>query len=143
MPGMEGSSNSSLNQITANVIRHGSELAGLALSPATGGASNVAAPIGTAVSSYWQVKGGFDENYIETGDKRLDTTMSIIKSKVASGDKHYKDIISDLKNQSIKYWKSEGRSNDWINSRYNQNNDESLRNVLQDFYVGLTHNNSP
>ena len=143
MPGMEGSSNSSLNQITANVIRHGSELAGLALSPATGGASNVAAPIGTAVSSYWQVKGGFDENYVETGDKRLDTTMSIIKSKVASGDKHYKDIINDLKNQSIKYWKSEGRSNDWINSRYNQNNDESLRNVLQDFYVGLTHNNSP
>ena len=143
MPGMEGSSNSSLNQITANVIRRGSELAGLALSPATGGASNVAAPIGTAVSSYWQVKGGFDENYVETGDKRLDTTMSIIKSKVASGDKHYKDIINDLKNQSIKYWKSEGRSNDWINSRYNQNNDESLRNVLQDFYVGLTHNNSP
>lgn len=143
MPGMEGSSNSSLNQITANVIRHGSELAGLALFLTTGGTSNVAAPIGTAVSSYWQVKGGFDENYVETGDKRLDTTMSIIKSKVASGDKHYKDIINDLKNQSIKYWKSEGRSNDWINSRYNQNNDESLRNVLQDFYVGLTHNNSP
>nr|DAN22694.1 MAG TPA_asm: hypothetical protein [Bacteriophage sp.] len=69
--------------------------------------------------------------------------MSIIKSKVASGDKHYNDIVNDLKNQSIKYWKSEGRSKEWIDSRYNQNNDESLRNVLQDFYVGLTHNNSP
>lgn len=143
MPGMQGSSNSSLSQITANAIRHGSTIAGLVLSPATEGASNIAAPIGTAISSYWQVKGGLDENYVETGDKRLDTTMSIIKSKVASGDKHYNDIVNDLKNQSIKYWKSEGRSKEWIDSRYNQNNDESLRNVLQDFYVGLTHNNSP
>lgn len=143
MPGMEGSSNSSLNQVTANLIRHGSTIAGLALSPLTEGASNIAQPIGTAISSYWQVKGGLDENYVETGDKRLDTTMSIIKSKVASGDKHYNDIVNDLKNQSIKYWKSEGRSKEWIDSRYNQNNDESLRNVLQDFYVGLTHNNSP
>lgn len=143
MPGMQGSSNSSLSQVTANAIRHGSTIAGLALSPVTDGASNIAAPIGTAISSYWQVKGGLDENYVETGDKRLDTTMSIIKSKVASGDKHYNDIVNDLKNQSIKYWKSEGRSKEWIDSRYNQNNDESLRNVLQDFYVGLTHNNSP
>ena len=143
MPGMQGSSNSSLSQVTANAIRHGSTIAGLALSPVTEGASNIAAPIGTAISSYWQVKGGLDENYVETGDKRLDTTMSIIKSKVASGDKHYNDIVNDLKNQSIKYWKSEGRSKEWIDSRYNQNNDESLRNVLQDFYVGLTHNNSP
>lgn len=143
MPGMQGSSNSSLSQVTANAIRHGSTIAGLALSPVTEGASNIAAPIGTAISSYWQVKGGLDENYVETGDKRLDTTMSIIKSKVSSGDKHYKDIVNDLKNQSIKYWKSEGRSKEWIDSRYNQNNDESLRNVLQDFYVGLTHNNSP
>lgn len=143
MPGMQGSSNSSLSQVTANAIRHGSTIAGLALSPVTDGASNVMAPIGTAISSYWQVKGGLDENYVETGDKRLDTTMSIIKSKVASGDKHYKDIVNDLKNQSVKYWKSEGRSKEWIDSRYNQNNDESLRNVLQDFYVGLTHNNSP
>ena len=143
MPGMQGSSNSSLSQVTANAIRHGSTIAGLALSPVTDGASNVMAPIGTAVSSYWQVKGGLDENYVETGDKRLDNTMSIIKSKVASGDKHYNDIVNDLKNQSIKYWKSEGRSKEWIDSRYNQNNDESLRNVLQDFYVGLTHNNSP
>lgn len=143
MPGMEGSSNSSLNQVTANLIRHGSTIAGLALSPLTEGASNIAQPIGTAISSYWQVKGGLDENYVETGDKRLDTTMGIIRSKIASGDKHYKDIVNDLKNQSIKYWKSEGRSKEWIDSRYNQNNDESLRNVLQDFYVGLTHNNSP
>ena len=143
MPGMQGSSNSSLNQVTANLIRHGSTIAGLALSPLTEGASNIAQPIGTAISSYWQVKGGLDENYVETGDKRLDTTMSIIKSKVSSGDKHYNDIVNDLKNQSIKYWKSEGRSKEWIDSRYNQNNDESLRNVLQDFYVGLTHNNSP
>ena len=143
MPGMQGSSNSSLSQVTANAIRHGSTIAGLALSPVTDGASNIAAPIGTAISSYWQVKGGLDENYVETGDKRLDNTMSIIKSKVASGDKHYNDIVNDLKNQSIKYWKSEGRSKEWIDSRYNQNNDESLRNVLQDFYVGLTHNNSP
>lgn len=143
MPGMQGSSNSSLSQVTANAIRHGSTIAGLALSPVTEGASNIAAPIGTAISSYWQVKGGLDENYVETGDKRLDNTMSIIKSKVASGDKHYNDIVNDLKNQSIKYWKSEGRSKEWIDSRYNQNNDESLRNVLQDFYVGLTHNNSP
>jgi len=45
--------------------------------------------------------------------------MSIIKSKVASGDKHYNDIVNDLKNQSIKYWKSEGRSKEWIDSRYN------------------------
>lgn len=143
MPGMQGSSNSSLSQVTANAIRYGSTIAGLALSPVTEGASNIAAPIGTAISSYWQVKGGLDENYVETGDKRLDTTMSIIKSKVASGDKHYNDIVNDLKSQSIKYWKSEGRSKEWIDSRYNQNNDESLRNVLQDFYVGLTHNNSP
>lgn len=143
MPGMEGSSNSSLNQVTANLIRHGSTIAGLALSPLTEGVSNIAQPIGTAISSYWQVKGGLDENYVETGDKRLDTTMGIIRSKIASGDKHYKDIVNDLKNQSIKYWKSEGRSKEWIDSRYNQNNDESLRNVLQDFYVGLTHNNSP
>ncbi len=143
MPGMEGSSNSSLNQITANTIRYGSTIAGLTLSPLTEGASNIAQPIGTAISSYWQVKGGLDENYVETGDKRLDTTMGIIRSKIASGDKHYKDIVNDLKNQSIKYWKSEGRSKEWIDSRYNQNNDESLRNVLQDFYVGLTHNNSP
>lgn len=143
MPGMEGSSNSSLNQVTANLIRHGSTIAGLALSPLTEGASNIAQPIGTAISSYWQVKGGLDENYIETGDKRLNTTMGVIRSKIASGDKHYKDIVNDLKNQSIKYWKSEGRSKEWIDSRYNQNNDESLRNILQDFYVGLTHNNSP
>jgi hypothetical protein len=143
MPGMQGSSNSSLNQVAANAIRHGSTIAGLALSPVTDGASNVMAPIGTAISSYWQVKGGLDENYVETGDKRLDTTMSIIKSKMSTGDKHYKDIVNDLKNQSIKYWKSEGRSKEWIDSRYNKNDDESLRNVLQDFYVGLTHNNSP
>ena len=77
MPGMQGSSNSSLSQVTANAIRHGSTIAGLALSPVTEGASNIAAPIGTAISSYWQVKGGLDENYVETGDKRLDTTMSI------------------------------------------------------------------
>ena len=143
MPGMQGSSNSSLNQLTANAIRYGSQAAGLALSPVTGGASNIAAPIGTAVSSYWQVKGGLDENYVETGDKRLDTTMNIIQNKIKSGDRHYADVINDLKNQSIKYWKKEGRSNEWINQRYNSNNDESLRNILQDFYVGVTHNNSP
>lgn len=143
MPGMQGSSNSSLNQLTANAIRYGSQAAGLALSPVTGGASNIAAPIGTAVSSYWQVKGGLDENYVETGDKRLDTTMNIIQNKIKSGDRHYADVINDLKNQSIKYWKKEGRSNEWINQRYNSNSDESLRNILQDFYVGVTHNNSP
>nr|DAR97068.1 MAG TPA: hypothetical protein [Caudoviricetes sp.] len=69
--------------------------------------------------------------------------MNIIQNKIKSGDRHYADVINDLKNQSIKYWKKEGRSNEWINQRYNSNSDESLRNILQDFYVGVTHNNSP
>jgi len=51
-------------------------------------------------------------------------------------------IIEDLKNQSIKYWKNKGVSDEYIKDHYNSGNDDAdLTNIMRDFNMGYTRNN--
>lgn len=145
-PGMIGSSNSSMDQIKSNLIQYGSLAAGAAASmlgsPAAGAAVT---NIGGALAIPGQIKGGFDENYAETGQKKVDNLYESIKELSFFNDdpKSKSDILGDLKKQSIQYYTKHGYSKDWINERYNSGTEEDDKNALRDLVMGLTKNNDP
>lgn len=145
-PGMIGSSNSSMDQIKSNLIQYGSLAAGAAVSmfgsPAAGAAIT---NIGGALAIPGQIKGGFDENYAETGQKKVDNLYESIKELSFFNDdpKSKSDILGDLKKQSIQYYTKHGYSKDWINERYNSGTEEDDKNALRDLVMGLTKNNDP
>ena len=145
-PGMIGSSNSSMDQIKSNLIQYGSLAAGAAVSmlgsPAAGAAVT---NIGGALAIPGQIKGGFDENYAETGQKKVDNLYESIKELSFFNDdpKSKSDILGDLKKQSIQYYTKHGYSKDWINERYNSGTEEDDKNALRDLVMGLTKNNDP
>ena len=145
-PGMIGSSNSSMDQIKSNLIQYGSLAAGAAVSmlgsPVAGA---VVTNIGGALAIPGQIKGGFDENYAETGQKKVDNLYESIKELSFFNDdpKSKSDILGDLKKQSIQYYTKHGYSKDWINERYNSGTEEDDKNALRDLIMGLTKNNDP
>ena len=145
-PGMIGSSNSSMDQIKSNLIQYGSLAAGAAVSmlgsPVAGAAVT---NIGGALAIPGQIKGGFDENYAETGQKKVDNLYESIKELSFFNDdpKLKSDILGDLKKQSIQYYTKHGYSKDWINERYNSGTEEDDKNALRDLVMGLTKNNDP
>lgn len=145
-PGMIGSSNSSMDQIKSNLIQYGSLAAGAAVSmlgsPVAGAAVT---NIGGALAIPGQIKGGFDENYAETGQKKVDNLYESIKELSFFNDdpKSKSDILGDLKKQSIQYYTKHGYSKDWINERYNSGTEEDDKNALRDLVMGLTKNNDP
>ena len=142
MPNMIGSSNSSKDQITANMIQAAGTIAGIALAKPTGGASLAAINAATAISAPWQIKGGVAENYGEIGTKRAEALGQVVKGLYGPFEKN--PIIEDLKNQSIKYWKNKGVSDEYIKSHYYSGNDDAdLTNIMRDFNMGYTRNNDP
>ena len=142
MPNMVGSSSSSKDQMIANSIQFGGIVLGLALAKPTGGASLGVINAATTISAPWQIKGGFAENHGEIGTKRAETLGQAVKSLYGPFEKN--PIIEDLKNQSIKYWKSKGVSDEYIKDHYNSGNDDAdLTNIMRDFNIGHTRNNDP
>lgn len=145
-PGMIGSSNSSWDQIVSNAIQYGSLAVGAAVSAL--GQPEIGAGVvnlGGLLATPGQIKGGFDENYAEIGDKRSDTLMNAINmlSFFNNDPKGKKDILGDLKRQSIKFWKEQGRSDEWIKKNYMSNSDQDYKNAIQDYIAGFTKNNDP
>lgn len=141
MPNMIGSSNSSLSQIKANALQTAGTVAGVALAPVTGGGSLALTNLSTIASAPWQIEGALDENRGEVGSRRVDNLVQAMRE--LNDDNGNNDIVNDLKRQSIAYWKSQGMSDDWINSRFNSGSDEDTANVMRDFIAGYTRNNSP
>lgn len=141
MPNMIGSSNSSLSQIKANALQTAGTVAGVALAPVTGGGSLALTNLSTIASAPWQIEGALDENRGEIGSRRVDNLVQAMRE--LNDDNGNNDIVNDLKRQSIAYWKSQGMSDDWINSRFNSGSDEDTANVMRDFIAGYTRNNSP
>ena len=128
MPNMIGSSNSSPEQIAANAI----QTAGLFAGPAGYyGSALVSVPL--------QLKGGESENYAETSEKRLDNLKSILFKE--ENKEIMADVMDDLKNQSVKYWKNAGMSDEWIKEHTEGSNAEN--NLLTDLTSGAIKNNSP
>ena len=145
-PGMIGSSNSSMEQIKSNLIQYGSLAAGAAVSAVGAPAAGAAITnIGGALAIPGQIKGGFEENYGETGEKKIDNLYESIKKLSFFNDdpKSKSDILGDLKKQSIQYYTKHGYSKDWINERYNSGTEEDDKNALRDLVIGLTKNNDP
>lgn len=141
MPGMIGSSNSSMDQIKANAIQTVGTIAGLALAKPTGGASLGLINAATVVSAPWQVKGALAENFGQIGDRRTNTLAEALSQY--TDDKGNNDLVNNLKKQSIAYWKSAGKSDEWINKRYNSNTDADLTNIIQDVMMGNVVNHDP
>lgn len=128
MPNMIGSSNSSPEQIAANAI----QTAGLFAGPAGYyGSALISVPL--------QLKGGESENYAETSEKRLDNLKSLLFKE--ENQEIMTDIMDDLKNQSVKYWKNAGMSDEWIKEHTEGSNAEN--NILTDLTSGAVKNNSP
>lgn len=141
MPGMIGSSNSSMDQIKANAIQTVGTIAGLALAKPTGGASLGLINAATVVSAPWQVKGALAENFGQIGDRRTNTLAEALSQY--TDDKGNNDLVNNLKKQAIAYWKSAGKSDEWINKRYNSNTDADLTNIIQDVTMGNVVNHDP
>lgn len=141
MPGMIGSSNSSMDQIKANTIQTVGTIAGLALAKPTGGASLGLINAATVVSAPWQVKGALAENFGQIGDRRTNTLAEALSQY--TDDKGNNDLVNNLKKQAIAYWKSAGKSDEWINKRYNSNTDTDLTNIIQDVMMGNVINHDP
>lgn len=141
MPGMIGSSNSSMDQIKANAIQTIGTIAGLALAKPTGGASLGLINAATVVSAPWQVKGALAENFGQIGDRRTNTLAEALSQY--TDDKGNNDLVNNLKKQAIAYWKSAGKSDEWINKRYNSNTDADLTNIIQDVTMGNVVNHDP
>lgn len=141
MPGMIGSSNSSMDQIKANAIQTVGTIAGLALAKPTGGASLGLINAATVVSAPWQVKGALAENFGQIGDRRTNTLAEALSQY--TDDKGNNDLVNNLKKQAIAYWKSAGKSDEWINKRYNSNTDADLTNIIQDVMIGNVVNHDP
>ena len=141
MPGMIGSSNSSMDQIKANAIQTVGTIAGLALAKPTGGASLGLINAATVVSAPWQVKGALAENFGQIGDRRTNTLAEALSQY--TDDKGNNDLVNNLKKQAIAYWKSAGKSDEWINKRYNSNTDADLTNMIQDVTMGNVVNHDP
>lgn len=154
-PGMIGSSNSSPDQIASNAIQYGSLALGAAVSMA--GHPELGAGIvnaGGALAIPGQIRGGFAENYSEIGEKRKDKLYDAIGVISAFNDdpQAKKDILEDLKRQSIAYWRKQGRSEEWIKDKFYSgvnekgkpvSTEEDYKNVIQDFEMGITKNNDP
>lgn len=141
MPGMIGSSNSSMDQIKANAIQTIGTIAGLALAKPTGGASLGLINAATVVSAPWQVKGALAENFGQIGDRRTNTLAEALSQY--TDDKGNNDLVNNLKKQAIAYWKSAGKSDEWVNKRYNSNTDADLTNIIQDVIMGNVINHDP
>lgn len=141
MPGMIGSSNSSMDQIKANAIQTIGTIVGLALAKPTGGASLGLINAATVISAPWQVKGALAENFGQIGDRRTNTLAEALSQY--TDDKGNNDLVNNLKKQAIAYWKSAGKSDEWINARYNSNTDADLTNIIQDVTMGNVINHDP
>lgn len=141
MPGMIGSSNSSIDQIKANAVQGVATVAGVLLSPYTDGASLVLPNVATILTTPWQIKGGLEENYGEVGTKRGENLAKAISQYTKSDGSN--DILNDLTQQSIDYWKKKGMSQEWIDQRYHSGTDNDTTNVMSDFIMGYTRNNDP
>lgn len=149
MPGMVGSSNSSPNQIASTAIQLGTTAGAIGLAPYSGGLSLALMNAGTLLSAPFTVAGGFDENYAEVAEKRIDNMFNMLQNQDVTGKTGYKDIISDLQKKAIQYWKSSGMDDKWINEKYNKQNpdkslsEESIRNILGDVIAGVINSNDP
>ena len=91
----------------------------------------------------FQLKGGLEENYAEIDERRTENIKAQLKDSLSSSKNAYTDAINDLKKQSIAYWKEQGRSDEWINERYNGDPEQSETNVIKDLQAGISSSNDP
>lgn len=131
MPGTMGSSNSSPEGLIGTIIQYGSILGG-----------PIGAAAGTIVSTPFQIKSGLDENYAETADKYLQTSMDSLRSfgMTQEGvDKFYQD----LQTKAIAAYKDKGFDDEWIKEHCDISNDQGKKNLLSDLYSGIITTTDP
>lgn len=142
---MIGSSMSSPSQAIASAIKGGTTVAGLALAPFSEGASLSLMYLGELAATPFELQGGFDENYGEVGERRIDNIQSMLKDSSFTGDgdelkkgesSTYDKIIKELKNRSASIWKQKGWKDEWIKDHIE--GEEGDRRVLQDYISGIT-----
>ena len=153
MPGTIGSSNSSPDQMRANIIQGAGTVAAIAAAPFSEGLSLGLMNAGTIASMPGQVQGAVDENQAEIADRRIENVKSLLKDPGVIDGTGEKDILNDLQKQSIRYWRSKGMSEEWIAEKYGkqpkskkdkgQMSEEQMNNIIQDSMMGITKSNDP
>lgn len=141
MPGMMGSSMSSAAQARSMAIQGGSAVGAIAASAT--GLGFLAAPLlfaGQVLSTPDDLKAMYDENYGETGMKRLDNLETMLNDpSISKGDN--KQIMDDLKAKSYAFWKQKGLSDDYLKEYlYGQ---EGNKNTLRDLAAGVIQSSDP
>jgi len=141
MPGMMGSSMSSMAQARSMAIQGGSAIGAVAASAT--GLGFLAAPLlfaGQVLSTPDDLKSMYDENYGETGMKRLDNLETMLNDpSISKGDN--KQIMDDLKAKSYAFWKQKGMSDDYLKEYlYGQ---EGNKNALRDLAAGVIQSSDP
>lgn len=164
VPTMIGSSASSPSQGMSMAIQTAGAIAGVLESAA--GAPELAVPTmiaAQAITSPLDWIAMYDENYAETGTKRISNLKDLLSNPAfvpesseivtkLEGDgkktmtfnstkKHYKQIMHDLKTKSAQYWLDKGMSWDYI-QKYLLG-PEGDENVLRDLIGGLISTTDP
>lgn len=142
---MIGSSMSSPAQAASTVIKGVGTIGGMALAPFTEGGSLALIYISELAATPFEVKGAFDENYAEVGERRIQNIQDLLKDNSFTGDSDqkkdgekttYDQIIDELKSRSALVWKQRGWKDEWIQDYvYGAEGD---KNVLQDYISGIT-----
>jgi hypothetical protein len=82
-----------------------------------------------------------DENYGETGMKRLDNILASLDDKSLFDEDGKNRVMQDLKAKSYARWKAQGLSDDYLQEYlYGQEGD---KNVLRDLFAGVIATNDP
>jgi hypothetical protein len=142
VPGMIGSSASSSAQGESIAIQLGS--AALAAGAAAFGQGWLSEPIifaGQVISTPADIKAIFDENYGETGMKRLDNLLNALDDKSIMDEDSKQRVLEDLKTKSYAKWKAHGLSDKYLKDYlYGEEGD---KNVLRDLCAGVIATNDP
>ena len=142
MPGMIGSSMSSEAQGRSAAIQTGAMGLSLAstLSPYTRWAAPWIQLIGQVASTPDDMIAMYDENFAETGSRRLSNLETALKDP-ANGKGAYDQIMDDLRQKSYEHWKQKGISDKYLKEYIF--GEEGDKNVLRDLSAGAIQSTDP
>lgn len=133
IPSMMGSTLSSPAQLASMGVQTAGTIAGLTGNPLLYNAAMIA-------STPLQAQGGFDENYAEIHDKRVENIKDMINDPQFTGqdeDAIYEDLIE----QSKAYWLEHGLTEEQVDRRFEGS--EGMSRAIEDLIAGRTYNNHP
>jgi len=107
-------------------------IAGYSSSPWTGGLGTLIGAGADILSTPFQIRSGYKENWAENGDRRIDQFTELLGGRDSDP---YKNIVAEAKQRSRAYWKARGMDEKSID-KYLEG-EEGERSAIKDLMMGV------